>query len=102
MRPRLHGNHNEEEDKRGEGRDAGTEGEGRRGGRQRDGEEEKGGGKAVEKSLTVPRWDQRRPPSDAAVGQHQQHLRTARCSSRREGGRGVDGGGRSWEGRLMM
>lgn len=85
MRLRLYGEYNEEEDKRGEERDAGAEGDGRRGERQRDGEEGNGG-KAVEKSLTVPRWDQRRPTSDAAVGQHQQHLRTARCGSRRDGG----------------
>lgn len=51
----------------------------------------KTGGKVVEKSLTVPRWDQRRPTSDAAVGQHQQHLRTALCGSRRDGGRGGRG-----------
>lgn len=53
------------------------------------------GGESGGKSLTVPRWDEREPTSDAAVGQHQQHLRTARCSSRGEGG---GGGGRSWEG----
>lgn len=43
MRLRLYGEYNEEEDKRGEERDAGAEGDGRRGETQRDGEEENGG-----------------------------------------------------------
>lgn len=83
---------NEEEDKRE--RRCSTEGAG---GKERRSEMARSKrGKSGRKSLTVPRWDQREPTSDAAVGQHQQHLRTARCSSRV--GVGGGGGWRSWVG----